>query len=486
MTTPSTDINGMIAGSNYFEPKPPRFSDEDLALRFSANHANDLRYCDAWEKWAVWDGARWRIDDTQVAFDLARRWCRTASDEAQTAFNDPATGTRIAAKVASLAKVKAVLTLATSDRRHALNAAAFDRDTWTLNTPAGLVDLQTGQVRAHDPNALCTKIAGASPKGECPLWRRCLNDWTAGDTALQAYLQRVAGYMLTGDVSEQVVFFAYGEGGNGKGAYINTLLKMLGDYGRTAPLDLFTASKNDRHSEELTVMFGARVIAVTETEAHREWSEAKLKTTTGGDRIRARYMRRNGFEFDPTHKPFISGNHKPDIANLDDALKRRFHMIPFMVKIANRDKSIPDKLLAELDGIMAWAVQGCLEWQRVGLNPPPAVMAATEEYFNQQDAVAQWLTENVRPCPDGFVEGQTLFADWKQWALARGEQPRNLNRFLSPRLSKQFAKDNHPVNRRAGFKGIALVSGITTDAPKSEGINLNSEAFADIGYRTVH
>src|SRR4051794_373979 len=189
--------------------------------------------------------------------------------------------------------------------------------------------------------------------------------------------------------------FGYGTGANGKGTFLNTLSGLLAGYAAVAPMDAFTASATDRHTTDLAMLRGARLVTAQETEEGRRWAESRVKAMTGGDPITARFMRQDFFTFSPQFKLLIAGNHRPGLRNVDEAIRRRFNMLPFAVKIpANeREKALPEKLKAEWPGILAWAIQGCLDWQKEGLSPPLAVLEATEEYLVSEDALGTWLAE---------------------------------------------------------------------------------------------
>jgi putative DNA primase/helicase len=187
-----------------------------------------------------------------------------------------------------------------------------------------------------------------------------------------AYLQRAVGYALTGLTQEHALFFAYGTGANGKSVLLSTAAGLLGDYHKTAPIETFTASNSDRHPTDLASLRGARLVTATETEEGRRWAEARIKQLTGGDTISARFMRQDFFEFAPSFKLFIAGNHKPSLRSVDEAIRRRFHLVPFAVTIPSeeRDSDLAEKLKDEWPGILAWLIEGCLEWQTEGLRRP--------------------------------------------------------------------------------------------------------------------
>ncbi|CAJ0878220.1 phage/plasmid primase, P4 family [Ralstonia mannitolilytica] len=425
-------------------------TEDALALAFTRRYHRDWRYVAAWGRWLVWDGRRWRNEETLAATDLIRGVCRHAALQA----DNP----KLAAKLATSGTVGGVERLARADRRHAATTAEWDADPWLLNTPGGVVDLRTGRLRPHDRADRMTKITTATPAGDCPTWRRFLAEVTGDDADLQAYLQRVSGYCLTGSTQEHALFFLYGTGANGKSVFVNTLATILGDYAASAPMDTFMETRSDRHPTDMASLRGARFVASIETEQGRRWAESKVKSLTGGDKISARFMRQDFFEFWPQFKLFVAGNHKPAIRNVDEAMKRRLHLIPFTITVPpeRRDKHLQQKLLAERDGILAWALEGCLAWQRLGrLDPPPQVVAATEEYFEAEDALGRWLEERcVREANAKSLTAE-LFTDWKQWAEAAGEFVGSQRRFSDLLITRGVEKWRNAAGIR-GFRGVGL------------------------------
>ena len=426
-------------------------TEDALALAFTRRYHRDWRYVAAWGRWLVWDGQRWRTEDTLAATDLIRSVCR------QTAVR--ADNPKVAAKLASASTVGGVERLARADRRHAATTDEWDADPWLLNTPGGVVDLKTGRKRANDRADRMTKITTATPGGDCPQWMAFLSDITGGDVDLQAYLQRMVGYCLTGVTSAHALFFLYGTGANGKSVFANVIGTIMGDYAATASMDTFVETRGDRHPTDLAGLRGARFVTAIETEQGRRLNESKVKAITGGDKISARFMRQDFFEYTPQFKPVIVGNHKPAIRNIDEAMKRRMHMIPFTVTIPpeRRDARLTEKLLAERDGILAWAVAGCLAWQREGLKPPASVVSATEEYFEAEDALGRWLEERCLREPNAKSLTAELFTDWKHWAESSGEFIGSQKRFADLLITRGIEKWRNPSGLR-GFKGIGLKS----------------------------
>ena len=242
------------------EARPPPFTDEALALRFADKHANNLRYVDVWGRWLTWDGTRWQFDDTLAAYDLVRQTCRTASVECNRE--------NIAAALASAKTVAAVERLARSDRRLAATVDQWDRDPWLLNTPGGIVDLRTGKRSIHRADAYLTKITAVAPNEAhpTPVWEAFLRRVTGGDVELVGFLRRMSGYALTGLTHAHSLFFMHGAGANGKSTFINAITGCVGDYHRTAPIETFIASTQERHPTDLAGLRGARLVTAVETE----------------------------------------------------------------------------------------------------------------------------------------------------------------------------------------------------------------------------
>jgi putative DNA primase/helicase len=391
----------------------PAFSEEALAIAFATRHANDLRYVAKWGKWLRWDGKCWAFDETREAFNLARQICR----EMAARRNKSAKG------IASAKTRAAVLSLASDDRRLAATHEQWDIDPWLLNTPGGVVDLRTGNMRPAVPEDYMTMITATAPGGACPLWRGFLKTVTGSDAALERFLQAACGYSLTGLTIEEMLLFLHGLGQNGKSVFIRAVAGVLGDYHTVAPVETFLDTQNERHPTELAGLRGARMVTAAETEEGRRWAESKIKTLTGGDRISARFMKQDFFEFTPQFTLWIYGNHKPGLKSVDTAIRRRIRLVPFTVTIpdAERDNDLSEKLKQEWPGILAWAIEGCAIWQREGLAPPQAVADATSQYLAAEDAIGRWLDECCVREPNAWTGSTDLFNSWKNWAEDNGE-----------------------------------------------------------------
>ena len=442
--------------SDQTEAQLPAYSDEALARRFAAVHCDNLRYVAGLGRWFVWRGSSWQMDNTLEVLDFARRVCSNAAAEcAQTGH--PA-AYRNAAKIASAATVAAVEKLAKSDRRLAATVGQWDCHPLLLNTPCGTIDLQTGDLLPHQRSHYLTKITAVGPEGKCLGWLAFLDRITNGDKQLQNFLQHMAGYALTGSTSEHALFFLYGTGANGKSVFLNTIVGILGDYAVTAPIDTFIASNSDRHPTDLAGLQGARLVAANETEEGRRWNETKIKSLTGGDRISARFMRQDFFQYTPQFKLLIAGNHKPGLRGVDEAMRRRMNLIPFTVTIPEeeRDQGLFAKLKEEWAGILQWMVDGALDWAGEGLVQPEAVRAATAEYIESEDALALWQAECCMEGKNRYSMVADLFASWKRWAESAGEYVGSQKRFSQALRDRGFHPRKQGGTGRAGFEGLSL------------------------------
>jgi putative DNA primase/helicase len=438
------------------EARPPAFSDEALALNYAEQHCPQLRYVAGWGKWQIWNGVRWHADETLHAFDMVRKACRAA---AQVCNKD-----KISKAIASAKTVAAVERLARSDRRLAATSEQWDTDPWLFNTPGGIVDLRNGQISGHVQSQYMTKVAGVTPDFDAPTpaWCNFLERTTGHDKELSGFLQRVSGYALTGLTSEHALFFIYGTGANGKSTFLNALIGCCGDYHRTSAIETFTASATERHPTDLAALRGARLVTAVETEEGRRWAESKIKSLTGGDRIAARFMRQDFFEFTPAFKLLIAGNHKPGLRSVDEAIRRRFHLIPFTTTVPKeeRDETLAEKLQQEWSGILAWAIRGCLDWQTIGLAAPECVRAATAAYLEAEDALAAWIDDECQFDQNAWESTSALYYAWKRYADRSGEYAGSLKKFrqkLEDRSAALGLQAGRASDGQRGFYGIRII-----------------------------
>lgn len=445
--------------------------EDEIAFRFTASTLLPGRdrwaYCAQHGRWYRYDSPTWREDSTLALFDQVRVFIREHAQAALDSLEGPAqSAARRDAKSVRTARVVAgVERLLRADREHAVQASQLDADPMLLATPAGVVDLESGTLRPGSPDDYLTKQTRVAPGGECPTWLRFLDDVTDGDGELVDYLQRVAGYCLTGLTTEHALLFLWGTGANGKSTFLRVLLYVLGDYAVTAPAETFLEAHGDRHPTELAMLSGPRLVVAQEIDDGRQWALSRIKTLTGGDPIRARFMRGDFFEFQPVFKLVLAANHRPGLRNVDEAMRRRLRLVPFTVTIPpeRRDPLLFDALIAEAEGVLSWAIEGCLAWQREGLNAPPGVLTATDDYLDAEDSFASWLSERTARGP-GDAGSADLYADYSKWAEGMGERPVSHKRFTR-------ALEDHGIRRsreRGGtrFHGIRLVD--LADAPAAQ------------------
>jgi putative DNA primase/helicase len=426
------------------EPRSPEFSDDALACEFTERHGEDLRYVASWGDWLLWDGSKWSPEKTLAAFDLARAVCVEAAERC--AKKREATG------VASASTIAAVERLARSDRVHASTVDQWDCDGWLLNTPQGTIDFRTGEMRAHRRDDYLTKITAVAPGGKAPTWLTFIHRITAGDADLQLFLQRMVGYGLTGSTKEHAFFFLHGCGANGKTTFLETLAELLRDYHTVAPIEMFMSSRNERHPTDLASLRGARLVTASEVSDGRAWDVAKVKALTGGDRIKARFMRQDFFEFTPLFKLIVAGNHRPSLRSIDEAIRRRLYLVPFTVTIpeSERDQELRDKLRAEFPGILAWAVEGAMMWQGEGLAAPESVRAATDDYLASEDSVARWIEDDCDLDGKYVSPVAALFASWRLWCERAGEYIGSGKRLSQALLERGFV----PIRLHGGTRGF--------------------------------
>ncbi len=368
------------------------------AHRLVAAHGDSLRYVAKWGRWLAWDGVRFAVDDddvrvTELAADVPRRLWQLVPNVSG-AERDRLV--KWATKSESAGTIAATARLARTVSGMSVSHTDLDADAWLLNVENGTIDLRTGQLLDHDPNRLLTKLAPTrfEPGADAPVWTQFL-ETVLPNPDVRDYVQRLAGYSITGDVREQVFVIATGVGRNGKSTMFDAITAVLGEYAVTAPKDLLLQTRHEPHPTSMTTLFGARFASAIETDKGTKLAEAQVKQLVGGDKITARRMREDFWEFEPTHKLWMACNHLPKINGTDLAIWRRIRVIPFDVVIPEDriDLELKSKLRAEAPGILAWLVRGCQAWQAEGLETPAVVLAATTDYRTESN----WLN---RFCSD--------------------------------------------------------------------------------------
>jgi putative DNA primase/helicase len=426
-------VHLLVTGSS----KHPPLTDLGNAERFCLQHKADVRYLHAWDKWLVWDGTRWKIDVTGEVVRRAKATVRTIYREASEASDpkDAKTIAQWATTSQSSPRIDALLKLARSEHPIPITHDELDTDPWLLNCSNGTLDLRTGVLRPHARKDLLTKSTGvdylSAAESEDPLWQAFLHKTFDENSILIGFMQRLMGLALVGEQLEHVAPIAYGTGANGKGVFTGTIQAALGDYAMTAPHGLLMSKRGEQHPTELADLFGKRLVTIAETKDGQRLDEGLVKAITGGDKIRARRMREDFWEFAPSHLVILVTNHKPIVRGADYGIWRRLLLIPFTVTIPDeqQDKYLPTKLQAELPGILKWMVEGCLAWQKHGLCVPAAVRAATEQYKSESDTFAKWFDEHMEVNAVSECRASRAFRSYKLWCEETGETPLTQTQF---------------------------------------------------------
>lgn len=462
--------NGFSQGASY-RAKPCAKLD---APRYKLNDVgNGRRFVEAWRGeawyltdlkcWMIWDGKRWRQDGGSHVFQMATTVAEAIFSEAER-ISDAKIADKVTAhanRTESFSKINTMVKTAERDRRMVTASDAFDRNPFLLGVENGTVDLQSGELREHAKEDRITKMVSVTydPEAKAPRWEHFLDQIFAGRQSVIDYIQRVIGYTLTADTSEQCLFLLHGSGRNGKSVLLNVLRELLCEYAKNAEFSTFLQNHKGGVRNDIAALKGARLVTASEPDSGQKLSESVVKSMTGQDAVTTRFLRREYFTYTPTAKIWLACNHRPEIKGGDYALWRRIFSIPFEVTIppAQQDKHLLTKLRAELPGILAWAVRGALEWQRQGLNPPEEVLKATEAYRSDDDPLSGFITACCELDPTASVKASVLYDAYKEWACHNGMYPLSLQLFSKALTRKGFET---PKRTKKGYfrRGITLKS----------------------------
>jgi putative DNA primase/helicase len=437
------------------------------AQRLVKRHGENIRFIHEWGKWIIWSGNRWEVDNDGAVVRLAKETVTEMYSEALQITNQSQRDALIRHALKSQAepRLNAMVSLTESEIEVVLSAKLLDADPWLFGAQNGVIELKTGEFRAGRREDLITKQAGVcyDPDAGCPEWVKFLGTITGGDKQLQAYLRRVNGYCLTGSVREEVAFVGYGTGNNGKSTYRETQHALLGDYALAADAGLLIERKNPGGAtEEIARLKGRRFVAINETKENDQLNEARIKFITSQDTITARFLYGHLFDFFPTHKTFVTTNHKPIVRGTDEGIWRRLHLIPFTVTIPENavEKDFRERhLMPELAGILNWAIQGAAAYLKEGLNPPAVVRAATDEYRHDMDVVGQWLEERCVRDPGAKTPTSVAYSNYKFWAEDEIGWTLSQIRWRRNLTDRGFAAAKGTHGQRE-IKGLRLKSGI--------------------------
>lgn len=456
-TTPSS--NGQTAGNVGFP-----LTDTGNAERLVAMYGAELRYV-AGIGWLVWDGRRWRPDTTGELMRRAKLTARTIYHDAANCDDDDERGQilRWARQSESEPRRRAMVSLAASELPVVLVADQLDAAPWSLTVLNGTIDLRTGELRPHEPADLITKLAPVTydPDARSDRWERFLDRITDSDGELRGFIQRVAGYTIAGVTDEEILAFPHGPGATGKTTAVEAIKAAIGEYASTADFETFLARRGDAGiRNDIARLAGARMVVSVEVEDGKKLAEGLIKQLTGGDKVAARFLHREYFEFEPRFTLWLVANTRPRARANDDALWRRILQIPFTVVIPpdERDPELKRALRtdpAEQTAVLAWLVQGCLQWQERGLDVPNRVRDYTAEYRAENDPLGEWITDECSLHPDEWTPARALRDAYEHWCEEIGTKPIDGGRPWGNALK---ARDCSRAKRNAGrgWKGIAL------------------------------
>jgi P4 family phage/plasmid primase-like protien len=448
--------------------QPEGRTDSANSKRFARKFGNSIRWCDQWDKWLVWDGRRWAVDKTRAIDALAKKYAHGLWTDIGNIISTGEIDDKFRRELIAFGKssnsnsgIYNFSALSRSESGIPIVPEQLDTDQYLLNVKNGTLDLRTGKLLPHERAHFITKVAPVEYKenAQCPEFLKFLSEIFNGDAELIGFIQRLFGYCLTGDVMEEVLPIFYGTGANGKTTLLNIALKILGDYGGKAAPEFLTARKMSSHPTELCDLHGRRMVVASETEQGAGFAEAKVKELTGAERIKGRRMREDFWEFDPTHKLIVQTNYRPNVRGNDPAIWRRLLSVPFNVTIpkAKQDHTLPDKLEAEMSGILNWMLVGCLEWRRDGLKVPEVVRQATEEYKQNEDVFTRFIDQCCMEQHDATISAQEILEAYREFSGdGKTMSAKKFNGLLTNKGFKNQQIKSGPQRGRMEWIGLAL------------------------------
>lgn len=433
---------------------PREFTDVGNAQRLIDRYGDDLKYVQELG-WLCWDGKVWQRDELKARkkmIEVSRAIYSEAATFADRSEQNAAV--EHAKKSQQAQRIQSALYLAQPDL--AANAKDFDQMPWWVSVNNGSINLKVGEISQHDRNHLNTRLIHSdySATAKCPTWLTFL-ERVQPDPEMRQFLQRAIGYSLTGDTGEQCLFFLYGMGRNGKSVVIETLAELMGSYHTATRIESLSGKGAGGIPNDIAALAGARYVTVSETPEGAKLNESLVKDLTGGDTITARFLRHEFFSFRPQFKLWVRGNHKPQIRGTDDGIWRRLMLIPFNVQIPESevDSSLPERLRGELPGILNWAIEGCLAWQREGLKPPQSVKDALAEYRREMDILGDFISACCVISDGAVIESTALYNRYRKWCGMVGHLAVSQMRFGLSLGERGFVKEKSGTVK---WKGIGL------------------------------
>lgn len=445
--------------------QPITYGDTFNGQVFAELHHGNLKYVYPVGRWIRWDGAIWAWCKGNEGLDAAKRAAEEVLRRATEEFKKDPGSTEAKRKVAhaqqsfNLKRLESMQVCAAAEAgMHVGEMYELDADPMLLGCSNGVIDLRTGQLQEPQREMLITKQVAADylPDAPCPNWERFLQQVMLEDEETIGYLQKAVGYTLTGMVSEEVMHFAFGGGRNGKSVLANILRRLFNDYAVVAPAEmLMNRDRGSGANNDVARLVGARLLLANETRNGQAMDDLTLKTLVSTENISARFLHKEYFEFKPTHCIWMRGNHKPLIRDESEGAWRRIRLIPFELDLAPEDVDahLEEKLWAEREGILAWAVRGCLRWQKEGLNPSPRIKSASATYRKDCDLFGEFLEDNCILDRSAKIIQQALWLDYQEWCSESGVRPGSKKAFTR-RLEERGVLSGAYIGKDRAYLGI--------------------------------
>jgi putative DNA primase/helicase len=438
-----------------------QFTDTTNAFRLFSKYGTDIRYNALWKKWIVWNGKYWELDSGYLIHDRGLRMIRSIYAELiETAdYRDRLEIEKHAVQSESARRRKAFVEVAGWIPDLNITTDDLDKDPWLFNVKNGTINLRTGEFREQRQEDLITKMAKVSydRAAECPVWKQFLREIMNYNGELIGFIQRAAGWAITGDTSEQTMFILFGSGANGKSTFLNTIMNLLGDYAIATPTETFMRKTGDQITNDIARLRGTRFVTTTEAEQGKRLSEPLIKQITGNDVMTARFLYGEFFNFIPTFKIFMATNHKPVIKGTDHGIWRRIKLIPFTTRIEEekQDKHLEQRLMQEGPGILNWLLEGARQWCTGKLQAPAIVVNATDEYRSEMDVIGNFIKECCIQRPDCSIRARELFKVYQDWCEENNEHACS-ERFLGLRL-KELGYEQKRLSDGRYWRGLSVL-----------------------------
>jgi putative DNA primase/helicase len=437
-----------------------QFTDTTNAYRLLTEYGKDIRFNPLWKKWLVWNGNYWEMDNGYLIHDKGLQMIRGIYEELlkTSDMRDRLDIEKHAMQSESARRRKALIEVASWIPELNINTDFLDTDPWLFNVKNGTINLKKGEIGEPKPEDLITRIANVmyDPHADCPTWKKFVMEIMNYNTDLIHFIQNAAGWAITGDTSEQCMFILFGTGANGKSTFLNTIMNLMGDYAIATPTETFMKKTGDQISNDIARLRGTRFVTTTEAEHGQRLSEPLIKQITGNDRMTARFLYGEYFNFVPTFKIWMATNHKPTIKGTDHGIWRRIKLIPFTTRIEEekQDKHLEQKLMEERAGILNWLIEGAMRWRKEGLRTPTIIISATAEYRAEMDIIGNFIRERCVQGTEGSIRARELFKNYQDWCIDNNEHAVS-ERFFGLRL-KELGFEQKRSNDGRYWQGVQL------------------------------